>query len=169
MLAVVSATEPKRSFDWKHGFLLLRPPNRPSIAAEGNTIFGAHLMPTATAKDLAVLMFSTLALFGCVKQQHVVIADKEPAVHVPCQLTENQVNEVRQSALAFLLAEWPVLDAQCEGMATGVKRMPDGKCAIFGGPLMKEGCPIPSHSGYIISFDEISLEPLAIYWPQAEQ
>jgi hypothetical protein len=41
-------------------------------------------MPTATAKDLAVLMFSTLALFGCVKQQHVVIADKEPAVHVPC-------------------------------------------------------------------------------------
>jgi hypothetical protein len=141
--------------------------HRPSVAAEDNTILGAHFMPTA--KGLALLMVSTLALFGCAAQKQAVVPDNEPAVRIPCQLTDKQVNEVRKSALAFLVAEWPVLDAQCEGIATEVKRMPDGECAVPGGPLTKDGCPIPSHRGYIIAFDETTLEPLRIYWVPADQ
>ncbi len=122
-----------------------------------------------TDQGPAFLMASTLALFGCVAQQQAVVPDSEPAVRIPCQLSENQVHEVRKRALAFLVAEWPVLDAQCEGIAAEVKRMPDGECAVAGGPLNRDGCPIPSHRGYIIALDETTLEPLKIYWLPADQ
>lgn len=86
-----------------------------------------------------------------------------------CQLTNAQVDEIRERALEFLIAEWPVLDAKCERIAANVAKMRDGNCAVFGGPLDSRECPEPSHHGYTITFDEATLEPLQVYWLAADR
>ena len=119
-----------------------------------------------SAKVLVVTLF--LAVSGCAAQQKTM-APAEPALaERHCDFTAEQVAQIRSRALEFLIAEWPVLDARCEGIANVIRQRPNADCAIPGGPLMKDGCPIPSHRGYIITFDDITLAPKNIYWVPAD-
>lgn len=111
-----------------------------------------------------ILIVTSLAVSGCAAQQQRMASTENATVGNHCEFTAEQVAEIRSLMLEHLIAEWPVLDAQCEGISRVVRQRPDGVCSIPGGPLKKHGCPIPSHRGYIITFDSKTLLPMDIYW-----
>jgi len=81
-----------------------------------------------------------------------------------CELRESDLEELRISAKAYLLREWPVLEPQCEMISRTVDYSERYGCSILGGPVRRSFCAEPSHFGYAISFDIETLEPTRIGW-----
>ena len=116
-------------------------------------------------KLLAVAL--VLLASGCATPNEATTAGRT-GVERECDFTAEHIEQIRSRVFEFLLAEWPVLDAQCEGIANSVETRPDGDCAILGGPVMNDGCPTPSHRGYVITFDELTLTPKNVFWLAAD-
>ncbi len=115
-------------------------------------------------RRLSSCFLALLMLLGCASQPPASTTDLKAG---SCEFTDDQVIQIRSRALEFLIAEWPVLDVECEQLGTSARQTENGECALAGGPAETGNCPEPSHSGYVITFDEESLDPVAIYWLSA--
>ena len=106
------------------------------------------------------IQLSFLCLLGsCASVQDTA----EPGAR--CELTPDQLDTIRANALAYLLSEWPMLDAQCESVSDRVRVAGATECSIAGGPITTGAACEPSpHAGYEVVFIEETLEPVKIYW-----
>lgn len=100
------------------------------------------------------VVFLIATVVGC--------ASQEPATD--CTLTAAELEQVRASAMTYLLEASPALDARCEQMSDRISAVEPGMCAIAGGPSRAPGCAEPSHAGYSIVFERDSLEPQDVYF-----
>ena len=119
-------------------------------------------MQHRVTSNLLLLFF--LFFMGCASIQET---ERQATVSEPktaCQLTANELQTLKASALNFLIQEWPVLDKRCERISDTVVSRKAFGCSIMGGPRTDESCEPPSHVGYGIVFVKETLQPTKIFW-----
>jgi hypothetical protein len=103
------------------------------------------------------------AVAGCATTSEQDVAPAEDAAAY-CALDDDALHTLQERALAFVIEEWPVLDAECEQMSDKVLHIYPDSCAIAGGPKRTDECPEPVHEGYNVVFDKDTLEPVNVYF-----